>query len=304
MPLTPCPRPAPKTSVCTPTTTAANARAAGDSFVSYNEGIYVGYRYYETRYEDTILGQGNADSTVGTKASTDGWNYAEEVCFPFGYGLSYTTYEYNLDKLDYNSDTDTFTATVTVSNTGDRDGKATVELYAQTPYTDYDKQNNVEKSSIQLLGYDKIDVAAGASETVTVDVPGYFLASYDANGAKGYILDAGDYYFAVGNGAHEALNNVLAAKCGDAVAGKLIDQDGNVVTGNTAAVATWTAPNTEVDTQKYRNSRYNSDVEVTNTFDDADVNYWANDDEKNHLPVPQRVGYDLPHHAGDPDGQR
>ena len=255
-------------------------RAAGDSFVSYNEGIYVGYRYYETRYEDTILGQGNADSTVGTKASTDGWNYAEEVCFPFGYGLSYTNYEYNLDKLDYNSDTDTFTATVTVSNTGDRDGKATVELYAQTPYTDYDKQNNVEKSSIQLLGYDKIDVAAGASETVTVDVPGYFLASYDANGAKGYILDAGDYYFAVGNGAHEALNNVLAAKCGDAVAGKLIDQDGNVVTGNTAAVATWTAPNTEVDTQKYRNSRYNSDVEVTNTFDDADVNYWANDDEK------------------------
>lgn len=255
-------------------------RAAGDSFVSYNEGIYVGYRYYETRYEDTILGQGNADSTVGTKASTDGWNYAEEVCFPFGYGLSYTTYEYNLDKLDYNSDTDTFTATVTVSNTGDVDGKATVELYAQTPYTDYDKQNNVEKSSIQLLGYDKIDVAAGASETVTVDVPGYFLASYDANGAKGYILDAGDYYFAVGNGAHEALNNVLAAKCGDAVAGKLIDQDGNVVTGNTAAVATWTAPNTEVDTQKYRNSRYNSDVEVTNTFDDADVNYWANDDEK------------------------
>lgn len=73
---------------------------------------------------------------------------------------------------------------------------------------------------------------------------------------------------------------MLAAKCGDAVAGKLIDQDGNVVTGNTAAVATWTAPNTEVDTQKYRNSRYNSDVEVTNTFDDADVNYWANDDEK------------------------
>ena len=250
------------------------------NYVSYKEGIYVGYRYYETRYEDTILGQGNADSTVGTKASTDGWNYAEEVCFPFGYGLSYTNYEYNLDKLDYNSDTDTFTATVTVSNTGDRDGKATVELYAQTPYTDYDKQNNVEKSSIQLLGYDKIDVAAGASETVTVDVPGYFLASYDANGAKGYILDAGDYYFAVGNGAHEALNNVLAAKCGDAVAGKLIDQDGNVVTGNTAAVATWTAPNTEVDTQKYRNSRYNSDVEVTNTFDDADVNYWANDDEK------------------------
>lgn len=86
--------------------------------------------------------------------------------------------------------------------------------------------------------------------------------------------------------------------------GKLIDQDGNVVTGNTAAVATWTAPNTEVDTEKYRKSRYNSDVEVTNTFDDADVNYWANDDEKITYLSRQRVGYDLPHHAGDPDGQR
>lgn len=255
-------------------------RAAGDSFVSYNEGIYVGYRYYETRYEDTVLGQGNAASATGAKASSDGWNYAEEVCFPFGYGLSYTTYEYALDNLSYDADADTFTATVTVSNTGSVDGKATVQLYAQSPYTDYDKENLVEKSAIQLMGYDKVDVAAGASETVQLEVPGYFLASYDSHGAKGYILDPGDYYFAVGNGAHEALNNVLALKCGSAVEGKLMDQDGNIVAGNTAAAAKWTAPNTTVDTEKYRTSRYNSDVEVTNTFDDADVNYWANDDEK------------------------
>ena len=244
------------------------------------EGIYVGYRYYETRYEDTVLGQGNAASATGAKASSDGWNYAEEVCFPFGYGLSYTTYEYALDNLSYDADADTFTATVTVSNTGSVDGKATVQLYAQSPYTDYDKENLVEKSAIQLMGYDKVDVAAGASETVQLEVPGYFLASYDSHGAKGYILDPGDYYFAVGNGAHEALNNVLALKCGSAVDGKLMDQDGNIVAGNTAAAAKWTAPNTTVDTEKYRTSRYNSDVEVTNTFDDADVNYWANDDEK------------------------
>ena len=102
-------------------------RAAGDSFVSYNEGIYVGYRYYETRYEDTVLGQGNAASATGAKASSDGWNYAEEVCFPFGYGLSYTTYEYALDNLSYDADADTFTATVTVSNTGSVDAKATVQ---------------------------------------------------------------------------------------------------------------------------------------------------------------------------------
>ena len=131
-------------------------RRAGNSFVTYNEGIYVGYKYYETRYEDTVLGQGNADSTVGTKASASGWNYAEEVCFPFGFGLSYTTFEYTLDKLDYDSAADKFTATVTVKNTGAVDGKASVQLYAQSPYTDYDRQNNVEKSAIQLMAYDKV----------------------------------------------------------------------------------------------------------------------------------------------------
>ena len=255
-------------------------RRAGNSFVTYNEGIYVGYKYYETRYEDTVLGQGNADSTVGTKASASGWNYAEEVCFPFGFGLSYTTFEYTLDKLDYDSAADKFTATVTVKNTGAVDGKASVQLYAQSPYTDYDRQNNVEKSAIKLMAYDKVDVAAGKSETVKVEAAGYFLASYDAYGAKGYILDAGDYYFAVGNGAHEALNNVLALKCGDAVSGKLVDHEGNAVSGNTTAAAKWTAPNASVDTEKYRQSRYNSAVAVTNTFDDADVNYWVNDDEK------------------------
>ncbi len=255
-------------------------RAAGNNFVTYNEGIYVGYKYYETRYEDTILGQGNASSSVGAKASASGWDYAQEVCFPFGFGLSYTTYEYTLDSLDYNASSDTFTAKVTVKNTGSMDGKASVQLYAQSPYTDYDKQNRVEKSAIQLLAYDKVQVAAGASQTVTLEVAGYYLASYDAYGAKGYILDAGDYYFAVGNGAHEALNNVLALKCGGEVSGRLVDHAGSPVTGNTDAAKKWTAPNTDVDTQKYKMSIYDNSVTVTNTFDDADVNYWVNDNEK------------------------
>lgn len=255
-------------------------RAAGNSFVSYNEGIYVGYKYYETRYEDTVLGQGNASSSVGAKASASGWSYADEVCFPFGFGLSYTTYEYTLDDLNYNAGDDEFTAKITVKNTGAMDGKASVQLYLQSPYTDYDRQNKVEKSAIQLLAYEKVEVKAGGSETVTLKVPGYLIAAYDSYGAKGYILDAGDYYFAVGNGAHEALNNVLALKGGSAVSGKLVDHDGNPVTGNTAAAAKWTAPNTSVDTQKYRQSPYDSSVTITNTFDDADVNYWVNDNEK------------------------
>ena len=250
------------------------------------ENIYIGYKYYETRYFDTVMNQGNASSTVGSSTGS-AWNYDDEVTYPFGYGLSYTTFTQTLDDLNVDLENETVTAKVTVTNTGSVAGKDVVQLYVSLPYTDYDKEHGVEKAAVQLLDYGKTaELAPGASETVTITADMQNMASWDstadnAAGTKGcYILDAGDYYFTIGNGAHEALNNVLAAKCGDAVAGKLIDQDGNVVTGNTAAVATWTAPNTEVDTQKYRNSRYNSDVEVTNTFDDADVNYWANDDEK------------------------
>lgn len=254
-------------------------RALGDSFVTYNEGIYVGYRYYETRYEDCVLGQGNASSKTGVKASSDGWSYAEEVCFPFGFGLSYTTYEYLLDDVQYDSASDTFTATVTVENTGMVDGKASVQLYAQTPYTDYDRANGVEKVAIQLVAYDKVNVKAGDSESVTLEFSGYLLASFDANGAKGYILDAGDYYFAVGNGAHEALNNILALKGGAAVADKLVDHTGVPAVTNAVAVTAWTSPNTDTDTTTYRQSPYNASVEVTNAFD-ADLNAWVDSDQK------------------------
>ena len=86
-------------------------------------------------------------------ASADGWNYADEVVYPFGYGLSYTTFTQKLDKVE---ETDgKLLATVTVTNTGDTAGKAVIELYAQTPYGDYEKTNLVEKSAIQLVAFDK-----------------------------------------------------------------------------------------------------------------------------------------------------
>ncbi len=255
-------------------------RALGDSYVTYKEGIYVGYRYYETRYEDCVLGQGNASSNAGTKASTNGWSYAEEVCFPFGFGLSYTAFEYLLDEVKYDATNDKFAATVTIKNTGKMDGKAVAQLYVQSPYTDYDKKNGVEKSAIQLVAYDKVDVKAGDSESVKLEFPAYVLASYDVKGAKGYILDAGDYYFAVGNGAHEALNNVLAVKVGSRVASKLVDHNGDAAQTSTDAVRVWSSQNSDTDKITYRQSPYNKKVEVTNTFDTADLNYWANDDEK------------------------
>ena len=91
-------------------------------------------------------------------------------------------------------------------NTGDVAGKSVVEVYAQTPYGDYEKQNSIEKSAVQVVGFEKTDtLEPGQSQTVTVECERYMLASYDSKGAQGYILSAGDYYLAVGDDSHDAL---------------------------------------------------------------------------------------------------
>ena len=192
------------------------ANDKGNWYIIETEGIYVGYKYYETRYEDAVLGQGNADGAAGVFASAGNWDYASEVAYPFGYGKSYTTFEQELTNVEFNIGGES-KAEVKVTNTGDVAGKSVVQLYAQAPYI----AGGVEKAAIQLVGFGKTAVLEpGASETVTVDFDAKYVASYDetavkADGTEGaWILDAGDYYFAIGNGAHEALNNVLAAKLG------------------------------------------------------------------------------------------
>ena len=181
------------------------------------EGIYIGYRYYETRYYDTVVGQGNAKSKAGVYASTGDWSYDEEVAYGFGYGLSYTTFDFAFDgeptfdvKKNSNGSIDAYvTFNVKVTNTGSVAGKTPVQIYGQAPYT----LGGIEKSAIQLLNYDKTKLLQpGESEVVSVKVDLEHIASYDSslnNGEGGYILDPGAYYFAVGNGAHDALNNVM-----------------------------------------------------------------------------------------------
>lgn len=227
------------------------------------ENIYIGYKYYETRYADTVLGQGGADAAVGS--STGGaWNYDSEVTYPFGFGLSYTTFSQTLDSVDVDLANKTVTAKVTVTNTGDVAGKDVVQLYVSLPYTDYDKEHGVEKAAIQLLDYGKTaELAPGASETVTITADMQNMASWDSTadnavGTKGcYILDAGDYFFTVGNGSHEAVNNVLAAQ----------EQQ---VAGNADAVQTWTLE--ELDTSTFAVSK--AGVAVENQLADMDINVW------------------------------
>lgn len=239
-----------------------------DAGISYStvqaEGIYVGYKYYETRYEDSVLGQGNATSSVGSSFGTN-WNYADEVTYPFGYGLSYTTFDKQLDSVEISGDD--INITVTVKNTGSVAGKTSVQIYAQTPYGTYEKKNLVEKSAVQLLDFAKTDtLEPGESQTITITADRYLLASYDYTNVKGYIISEGDYFITVGDDAHDALNNILAAKGAD----NLFDEDGNRVSGDSDNVYTWAE---EFDADTYSVSRYTDEV-VTNQFEDADPNYW------------------------------
>ena len=240
-----------------------------NSEVVYAESIYAGYKYYETRYADVVMGQGNADDAVGS--STGGaWSYDEEVSYPFGYGLSYTTFSQTLDSLEVNLEDRTVTAQVTVTNTGDVAGKDVVQLYVSVPYTDYDRANLVEKSEVQLLDYGKTEeLQPGESVTLTLTADAQDMASWDSTCANeagttgNYILDAGDYYFTIGNGSHEAVNNVLAAK-------GYTEADGMTDAGNSANVQTWTL--NAMDTASFAYTVNGTAVE--NQLADMDLNYY------------------------------
>ena len=235
-------------------------------YVMYNEGIYVGYRYYETRYEDTVLGKGKANSSKGSfKGAT--WNYANEVQFPFGYGLSYADLKQELvsSSLDWKAKKATFT--VKVTNSSSIDALDTIEVYAQTPYV----SGGLEKSAIQLCGFEKVEVKANDSTTATVEVELRDIASYDNINHKTYIMDKGDYYFAIGNGVHDALNNILEKKGVNATQKEAMVGEGNAKNAVKYVKSTF-------DAEEYMASE--TKVKITNQFDDADVNNYLDDSNK------------------------
>ena len=170
----------------------STGKYTGYFYVDYEEGIYLGYRYYETAaYEGFI-------------------DYEDSVVYPFGYGLSYTTFEQTLDNLEKKADEkgDTYyEATVTVKNTGDVAGKDVVQLYYTAPYT----KGGIEKAYVVLGAFDKTKLLeAGESQTLTLDIYEQDMASYDyndanGNGHKGYELDAGDYEFKLMKNSHELI---------------------------------------------------------------------------------------------------
>ena len=237
-------------------------------YVMYNEGIYVGYRYYETRYEDYVLNRGNANSSAGSYVDAT-WNYAKEVQFPFGYGLSYANLSQELisSSVDWNTKKATFT--VKVTNESSFNAKDTVEVYAQAPYI----TGGLEKSSVQLCGFTKVDVKANSSINTTVEVELKDIATYDAKTYKTYIMDKGDYYFAIGNGAHDALNNILEKKGLTSEQKALMVGQGN---SKNAVLSTKTTFNQE----EYMASSTATKTKITNQFDEVDVNNYLSEDQK------------------------
>ena len=263
----------PDTFAASASSSPAYVNFGNSSLAVYQEGVYVGYKYYETRYADCVMGQGNANGVNGIFMGEAKWDYASEMGYPFGYGMSYTTFKQKMKKASYNSKADTIDVEVEVENTGNMDGKASIQVYVSAPYTDFDKENNLGKSAIALMAYDKVDVAAGKKVTKTVSFDRYFLCTYDYKVNKTYILEEGDYYFALGNGAHEAVNNVLGKM--DATY-NLVDHNGQPYQANLDAVQKM-----HIDENKalYSVSHY-SDEKVTNQFDDADYNYYAAEGKK------------------------
>jgi beta-glucosidase len=168
-----------------------------------------------------------------------------------------------LDNVNVDWTNKTAEITVTVKNESGVAGKDVVQVYAQAPYT----AGGIEKSAVQLCGYAKTGVIEGGkSEQVTVSVELRDIASYDYTNYKTYVLEAGDYYFAIGNGAHEALNNILAAK------GKTT-ADGMDADGDAHKAALRTKSNFVEDEYKLSANK----TTITNQFDNVDINYYVGD---------------------------
>ena len=224
-------------------------------YVVYQEGIYNGYRYTETRYEDVVLESENAGD----------FNYTDVVSYPFGYGLSYTTFKYSDMKVSENKTDDTYTVTVTVKNTGAVAGKESVQVYLQQPYI----KGGIEKAAVELVGYAKTKLLApGETETISVTVDGRWLASYDAYNAKTYVLDAGNYYFTVARDAHDAINNILEQKKLD---GASVNESKMTGKGDISLVYRFEK---EEDKVTYSVSKVTGNP-ITNQFDNADLNLYS-----------------------------
>lgn len=221
------------------------------AYTVYQEGMYLGYRYTETRYEDALMGAAN----VGD------FDYTKVVAFPFGYGKSYTDFSYNNFKAVKEGER-SYKLSVDVTNTGSTySGKETVQFYVSKPYGDYARKNQIQVPSVELVEFGKTGILApGKTETISVTVDEKYFASFDAYGAGTYVLMPGDYYVIAAANAHEAVNSLLLAK-GAA-------PDNMVGTGDASLTAKFAL---DLNTEKYAYSDATGNP-IVSSFDYGDIN--------------------------------
>ncbi|MCD7735153.1 MAG: glycoside hydrolase family 3 C-terminal domain-containing protein [Clostridiales bacterium] len=177
-------------------------------FREYEEGVYLGYRWYETAAE-----LGYFTSTNLPEGVTDPYyNRDNGVVYPFGYGLSYTTFQQEI--VSYDDSGDQIVMQVEVTNTGDVAGKEVVQVYYGAPYTEFDVEYMIEKSTVNLIAYEKTDLLEpGTSETVTITFDREDMASYcytreNSDGTTGcYVLEAGDYTVSLRANSHDVIDS-------------------------------------------------------------------------------------------------
>ncbi len=243
---------------------------ADQTYVVYQEGVYVGYRYTETRYEDYVTQAAN----VGA------YDYAATVTYPFGYGLSYTDFEYSdmsVEKSGSGAQTK-YTVSVKVTNTGATAGKKGVQVYLKKPYGKYNIDNGIEAPAAELVGFAKTGELAphgqsGDSEIVKIDVEERQFASYDANKAETYVITGGDYYLTVADNAHSAVNNILAKRgyTPSGTSGRMDDAGNAAAVGDVIALAF-----DEVTYSTTAATDSKKSVKIKNQFEFADFNKYAN----------------------------
>ena len=236
------------------------------SYMVYQEGMYMGYRYTETRYEDLVLGTPNVGS----------FDYNDVVAYPFGHGLSYSDFEVSDATVTKTGDRE-YTVSVKVTNksTSKYAGKYSVPIWISKPYNDYAKKNGIQVPTVELIDFGKTEILQpGASETLEIKLDEKFFASYDAEEAKGYVLLGGDYYVAVGGSAHEATNNILMAKKANGIT---INESKMVGSGDASLVTKFNIAYNKAKSERSDNVSTTDGMIhiVTNLFDEADINRYS-----------------------------
>ena len=224
------------------------------TYMVYQEGMYLGYKYTETRYEDFVMNTPEAGDFA----------YDEVVAYPFGYGQSYTTFSMsNLDVSRVNND---YKVSIKIKNTGEVAGKTPVQIYLAKPYGQYAKDNQIQVPSIDLVDFGKTKLLSPNEEqTLEITVREKYFTTYDTFGKGTYVIMSGDYYLIPAFNAHEAVNHLLAAK-GYTVANTAsrMDEEGDVS-------LTYKAHYDEIDAETYSHSEKTNKA-IGNLFGFADMN--------------------------------